>query len=75
MSQNKDHYDYDDANDFNDGELDSGFDLDFNDTKSMKKRHKNKARRNARHRLEDYFERKAMKAQNDEWDLDYDYDY
>ena len=64
--------DYDD-DDFLDTELDDVYDLDFNDTKALKKQHKAESRRDARNRVEDYFERKALKEQADEWDLDFDY--
>lgn len=64
--------DYDD-DDFLDTELDDVYDLDFNDTKALKKQNKAESRRDARNRVEDYFERKALKEQADEWDLDFDY--
>ena len=55
-------------NDFVDTELEDAFELDFNDSKAMKRLHKAKARRGARHRIEDHFERKALKELEDNWD-------
>lgn len=73
MSANQDQNDYDD--DFVDTGFDDAYELDFSDSKAMKKQHKAKSRRNSRRRLEDYFERKALKEQEDNWDYDLDYDY
>ena len=70
MSADRDDYD----DDFLDYEVDASYDLDFNDSKAMKKRLRAKSRRDARHRLEDYFERKALKEQEDDWDFDFDYE-
>lgn len=77
MSKSKNHSDYD-AIDFTEdesveNELDNEFDLDFNDSKVMKRMHKAKSRYNARRRIEDYFERKALKEQENEWDFNLDY--
>lgn len=71
MSTDRDQNGYDD--DFIDTELEDAFELDFSDTKVMKRQHKAKARRDARHRIEDYFERKALKEQEDNWDYNLDY--
>ncbi|MEH6457838.1 MAG: hypothetical protein V7749_16025 [Cocleimonas sp.] len=71
MSTDRKQNDYDD--DFVDIELNDDFELDFNDSKIMKRQHKTKAKRDARHRIEDYFERKALKEQEDNWDYDLDY--
>lgn len=71
MSTDQDQNDYDD--DFIDTGLEDAFELDFNDTKAMKKQHKAKSRRNARRRIEDYFERKALKENEDNWDYNLDY--
>ncbi len=57
------------------------YDLDFDDNvdenrKSRKpphtKQQRTKHSRNARHRIEDYFERKALKDPDWNWNLDYD---
>lgn len=71
MSTDQDQNDYDD--DFIDTGLEDAFELDFNNTKAMKKQHKAKSRRNARLRIEDYFERKALKENEDNWDYNLDY--
>lgn len=71
MSSDRDQNDYDD--DFLEIEEDDPYDLDFNDSKAMKKKLRAKSRRETRHRLEDYFERKALKEQVDDWDFDFDY--
>lgn len=76
MSKNQAHKNQDDTDfddDFVEDELDSVYDLDFNDSKVMKKIHKSKSRRTARRRLEDYFERKALKEQDNDWDFNFDY--
>ena len=64
---------YDD--DFDDTGLEDADELDFNDSKAMKKQHKARARLNARRRLEDHFERKAQKEREREDNWDYNYDY
>lgn len=71
MSTDQEQNDYDD--DFVDAGLEDAFELDFNDSKAIKKQHKAKTRRDARHRLEDHFERKALKEHEDNWDYDFDY--
>ncbi len=72
----KDDYkdDYDDFDEEFSDVSDDPYDLDFNDNKSSKKQHRAKPKRSARHRIEDYFERKAMKDTDWNWDFDYDYD-
>ena len=57
--------------DFPDFELDDSDDLDFHERKSSRKHKRTKSYRNARRSLEDYFERKALKE--DDWDYDLDY--
>ncbi len=77
MSADQDRDDYDDSkyenNDFLDNGLEDAYELDFSDSKAIKKQHKAKSRRDTRRRLEDYFERKALKEQEDSWDFDFDY--
>ena len=76
MAKNQKHEYEDDFDDnFDDDFLDSsddGCDLDFNDNKTSRKSHRVKPKISARHRIEDYFERKAMKDTDWNWDLDYD---
>ncbi len=56
-----------------DSVLEDGYELDFDDSRSMKKHNRAKSRRDARRQLEDYFERKALKEQEDDWDYNLDY--
>lgn len=65
--------DYED--DFEDTALDDSYELDFNDSKVLKKRNRAETRRQTRRRLEDHFERKALKETEDNWDYDLDFDY
>ena len=75
MSKDHEENDYEDESDFLEAELGDAYDLDFNDSKAMKKQHRAITRRETRNRLEDYFERKALKEKMDDWDFDLDYDY
>ncbi|GAA0411498.1 hypothetical protein GCM10009133_19900 [Cocleimonas flava] len=77
MAKNQKHDYEDDFDDFDDDFLevsDNDYDLNFNDNKTSRKSHRAKPKRSARHRIEDYFERKAMKDTDWNWDFDYDYD-
>ena len=67
----QDYLDDEFEDDFSDFELDDSDDLDFHERKSLKKHKKTKSHRNARRRLEDYFERKALK--DNDWDYDMDF--
>ena len=62
----------DDFSDFEFEGSDDSDDLDFHERKSSKKHKKSKSHRNARRSLEDYFERKALKDDDWEYDLDYE---
>jgi len=73
MSKDHGQIDYGVSDDFLDTELEDAYGLDFNDTKAMKKQSRAKKKRNARRRLEDYFERKAFKEREKEWDFNFDY--
>lgn len=72
MSADQDQNDYLD-NGFEDPNLEEGYELDFDDSSAMKKYKRAKSRLDARRRLEDYFERKALKEQEDDWDYNLDY--
>ncbi|WP_299874695.1 hypothetical protein [uncultured Cocleimonas sp.] len=77
MAKNQKHDYEDDFDDFDDDfaeSSDEGYELDFNENTSSRKQHRAKPKRSARHRIEDYFERKAMKDTDWNWDFDYDYD-
>lgn len=68
--QKQDYSDeFEDIDDFMEDDLDDAYDLDFNDNRITKRQYKARNSRNARRRLEDYFERKALIE--DEWDYDY----
>ena len=60
-----DHDDYD--GDFYETELYADYDIVFKGTKTTTKQHKAKSKKNARHRVEDYLERKALKEKVNYW--------
>ncbi len=66
--------DYDEFEDDFSDVSDDPYDLNFNDDKSSRNFHRAKPKKSARHRIEDYFEKKAMKDTDWDWDFDYDYD-
>lgn len=73
---NDSEYNYsDEYDDIDEGFLEStddAYDLDFNERKISRKLQRAKSKTSARHRLEDYFEKKALR--DDDWDFDYDYE-
>ncbi len=77
MSADQDQDDYLD-NDFEETSLENsvmkdGYELDFDDSRVMRRHNRAQSRRDARRQLEDYFERKALKEQEDDWDYNLDY--
>lgn len=73
MSKDQDQSNFDDGVFLDPVLSEDPFELDFNDSKAIKKQHRAISRRQTRHRIEDHFERKALKAQQEEWELDFDY--
>lgn len=73
MAKDAEHDYSDEYDDIDEDFLDStddAYDLDFNDRKISRRQQRAKSKRSARHRLEDYFERKALR--DDDWDFDYE---
>ncbi|WP_299871475.1 PA3496 family putative envelope integrity protein [uncultured Cocleimonas sp.] len=62
---------------FDDHYLDDGMDMDydsvFKGSKSRKQDYKEKSKKSARRRVEDYMERKAFKKQMKDWDIHFDF--
>lgn len=66
MSKNKEFEDF--YEDFEDTELTLGYDLSDRDSKVLTKQEKTKSKKNARRRVEDYIERRALKRKMVEWE-------